>query len=69
METKGIPNLDAAEDDELADFRMAFDRLGKYCLYVSNARKLRLEGDIPGAAFWERMAERDYAELPEWARW
>jgi hypothetical protein len=47
----------------------AVKRLNAYAWNLITARACRLRGDVATALQYERICERIYSELPDWARW
>lgn len=65
----GVPNIDAADDNELDEFAQVFTDLVDFVCHARDARRLRRDGLIQDAIRIESDNERIYASLPPWARW
>lgn len=64
-------NLDALSIDpaDLDNAAIVFDKLRQYASNKATAMRYRMAGEIGPAMHRERLCERIYNELPEWARW
>lgn len=66
------PNLDGSYDFDVKPLEAVaevFETLGRYARYKAKAIQYRLNGEISRATTYERMCDRQYNQLPEWARW
>ena len=66
-----VPNLDgmSTEPGDLFAAALVFGRLAAYADHKGRAMELRAAGDIPAALSFEAAADRQYAKLPDWAKW
>lgn len=65
----GVPNLDAATDEELEQHANTLQALALYTELSKRARASRLRGDVAYAMNIERAMEGLLEGLPAWARW
>lgn len=49
--------------------RKATFNLAAYAANIATAKRMRLAGEIERALVYERIADRIYNQLPDWARW
>ncbi len=69
---KGVRPVKAARElfpERPKGYVTAFRSLGNYAANKATAMSCRLAGDVNAALTYERIADRIYAELPEFARW
>lgn len=64
-----IPNLDAATEEELEEFKSAFHSLSHYAEFKKHAIERRKEGHIKEARYAEKLCQQIYTNLPNWAKW
>lgn len=64
-----VPNIDAMDQAELAEFHRTLKALTRYVEARHKANKYRLEGRIEDALRMHKLCESFYRGLPEWARW
>ncbi len=64
-------NMDCATTDptDLEEYAATLKELVSYAHNKAAAMRFRIKGDLMTAANLEKICDRIYDELPEWARW
>lgn len=62
-------NLDGMSPEELEEASQVLHNLGYYARVKARAMRDRAAGEINDALAQERICERFYKELPDWAKW